>query len=64
MTWVKGVWTTGQVECVGPEDPQTIRFLGMNLDYITEKQSSSDQLEGGVTINQLKYVVETLEKFE
>eukprot|EP00971_Amphidinium_carterae_P176292 3494727-Amphidinium_carterae.2 len=61
MTWVESVWTTGQVEFVGPEDPQTIRFLGMNLDYITKKQSNSDQQEGGVTINQLEYVVETLE---
>eukprot|EP00971_Amphidinium_carterae_P101354 2005950-Amphidinium_carterae.1 len=51
MKWVKGIWNTGQVEFAGPEDPNTIRFLGMNLDYITKKQSSSDQPEGGVTIN-------------
>eukprot|EP00971_Amphidinium_carterae_P056603 1118590-Amphidinium_carterae.1 len=64
MNWIKGIWSTGQVEFAGPEDPNTIRFLGMNLDYITKKQSSSDELEGGVTINQMEYVVETLEKFE
>eukprot|EP00971_Amphidinium_carterae_P247525 4914842-Amphidinium_carterae.2 len=61
---VKGVCNTGQVEYAGPEDPNTIRFLGLNLDYISKKQSSSDQPEGGVTINQLEYVVETLEKLE
>eukprot|EP00971_Amphidinium_carterae_P291477 5786409-Amphidinium_carterae.3 len=64
MSWIKEVWNTGQVEDAGPQDPNTIRFLGLNLDYISKKQSSSDQTEGGVTINQLEYVVETLEKFE
>eukprot|EP00971_Amphidinium_carterae_P346353 6487756-Amphidinium_carterae.1 len=41
----------GLTDDMGPEDPQTIRFLGMNLDYISKKQSNSDQQEGGVTIN-------------
>eukprot|EP00971_Amphidinium_carterae_P248679 4936138-Amphidinium_carterae.1 len=53
MNWIKGIWSSGQVEFAGPEDPNTIRLLGMNLDYIAKKQSSSDQPEGGVTINQL-----------
>eukprot|EP00971_Amphidinium_carterae_P278546 5529333-Amphidinium_carterae.1 len=64
MSWIKRVWNTGQVEYAGPEDPNTIRFLGLNLDYISKKQSSGDEQEGGVTINQLEYVVETLEKFQ
>eukprot|EP00971_Amphidinium_carterae_P020291 399852-Amphidinium_carterae.3 len=54
MSWIKGVWNTGQVEYAGPDDPNTIRLLGLNLDYISKKQSSSDQPEGGVPINQLE----------
>eukprot|EP00971_Amphidinium_carterae_P125285 2482363-Amphidinium_carterae.1 len=37
MSWIKGVWNTGQVEYAGPDDPNTIRFLGLNLDYIAKK---------------------------
>eukprot|EP00971_Amphidinium_carterae_P236070 4685038-Amphidinium_carterae.1 len=60
MTWAKSVWTTGQVDFAGPEDPYTICFFGINLDYISKKQSSSEQHEGGITINELEYDVETL----
>eukprot|EP00971_Amphidinium_carterae_P203583 4040462-Amphidinium_carterae.3 len=62
--WEWEFGNTGQVKYAGPDDPNTIRFLGLNLDNISKKQSSNGQPEGGVTIYQLEYVVETLEKFE
>eukprot|EP00971_Amphidinium_carterae_P221134 4390210-Amphidinium_carterae.1 len=54
----------GSTKAICTEDPNTIRFLGLTLDYVDKKHSSDSLPEGSITINQLAYVVETLEKFE
>eukprot|EP00971_Amphidinium_carterae_P099932 1976122-Amphidinium_carterae.1 len=62
MTWIKSIWKTGIVESTGPLDPQSIRFLGLNIEVIRKQQG--DMPPGSVTINQIEYCVDTLAKFD
>eukprot|EP00971_Amphidinium_carterae_P324461 6448080-Amphidinium_carterae.3 len=58
MVWVKFIWNTGEVESTGPYDAQNIRFQG-----VIRKQQG-DMPPGSVPINQIKYCVDTLLKFD
>eukprot|EP00971_Amphidinium_carterae_P281915 5596257-Amphidinium_carterae.1 len=42
MKWIQSKWSTGQLEQISAARPGTIRFLGLNLEVVSERSATKE----------------------